>query len=276
MLCVTDLSQRSRRSVTRAVLLANQSDAALMLLHVISPDEPSGSLVSASEKIELQLRSIRPAARRTPGILLQSGEFMPTIARAVDQAGADILVMGSQRSRPYVPLIAATTRELAERVRLPVMIVKRDSPAPYESVLIATEQSAGFGHVLRVVDSLRLLESESVLLIHGFESPYRGPKYASGFDRQASRRNREHWNLAARQQVVESLDAAGIANESFRFVFAQSRSIRELQKEVRKASPDLLVIATRDLAVLERVMRGSAGNDSLRSHECDVMVAPMF
>lgn len=275
MLCVTDLSPRSKRSVARAVSLANQSDAALMLLHVIAPDEASGSLALAAERIERQWRSIRPAVRRTPAVLLQSGDFVSTIAGAADQAGADILVMGSHRSKPFVPLVAATTSELAARTRRPVMIVKRESQAPYASVLVAAEQSAGFSHVLRVAASLRLLESASVAIMHGFESPYRGPTYASGFDRHSSRRNTEQWDLAARARVVESLDAAGIACDSFRFVFAQSRPVRQLQREVRKADPDLLVIATRDVPVLERVMRGSAGNDPLRSHECDILVAPM-
>jgi hypothetical protein len=54
----------------------------------------------------------------------------------------------------------------------------------------------------------------------------------------------------------------GVATDHFRIVFAQSRSVREVQREIRKLAPDLLVIATGNHAAVDCVMRASVGNDS--------------
>jgi nucleotide-binding universal stress UspA family protein len=122
---------------------------------------------------------------------------------------------------------------------------------------------------------LRLLESESVAIIHGFESPHRGELYASGFDLYASKRNIEEWELAARRRLLQNLEAAGVASDHLRLVFVQSRPVRQIQKEVRKEGPELLVLATKQHSTLDRAMRANVGNDALRDNECDIMIAPM-
>ena len=275
MLCVTDLGEHSKRVVTRAVVMANQLDATLAFLHVIAPEAESSAFAAACDRLERQLKSIRPLARRAPAIRLRAGDEVPTIAAVANETGADLVFLGSQRRAPLVSMVAGSARALAALVRRPVLIARRDSAAQYRSVLIAAEQSAGFDQVLRVVSSLRLLECESVAIIHGFGAPFRGSLYASGFDPRASKRNVEEWELAARRKLLRSFDATGVASDRFRLLFAQSRSIREIQREVRRVAPDLLVIATKDHAALDRVMRANAGNDALRNIECDVLLVPL-
>ncbi len=275
MLCATDLSEHSERVVTRAAVMANQLDAMLAFLHVIAPEAEGSAFAAASDRLERQLKSIRPPVRRAPAIRLRVGDDVPTIAAVANETGADLVFLGSQRRTPLVSLIAGSAGALAALVRRPVLIVRRDSTEPYGSVLIAAEQTAGFDQVLRITSSLRLLECESVAIIHGFEAPFRGRLYASGFDPHASKRNVEEWELAARRRLLRSFDATGVASDHFRLLFVQSRSIREIQREVRRVAPDLLVIATKDYAALDRVMRANAGNDALRNIECDVLLVPI-
>jgi nucleotide-binding universal stress UspA family protein len=74
---------------------------------------------------------------------------------------------------------------------------------------------------------------------------------------------------------LRSLDDLGVAHDHFRVVFAQSRPIREIRREVRRVGPDLLVIATAHHAAVDRIMRASVGNDLLRNIECDILAVPM-
>jgi len=275
ILCATDLSQDSPRVVNRAVAMANQLDATLILLHVIAPEQGSTALASASERIEVQLRSIQPPVGDEAAVRVEAGEYVPTVAAVADEADADLIVVGSPRWKRHAPLIPAIAGQLAGLVRRPVLLVKGDSQVPYSAVLIAAEESAGFAQVLRTTSSLRLLESESVAIIHGFESPYRGSLYASGFDLYASKRNIEEWELAARRRLLQNLEAAGVASDHLRLVFVQSRPVRQIQKEVRTVGPELLVLATKQQSMLDRAMRASVGNDALRDNECDIMIAPM-
>jgi len=273
LLCATDSSRHSRKVVARAVLMADQLDATLTVLHVVSAEQESHDF--GHERIQQQGKSMRPAAPHEPAVRFHTGAYLPAIAAIADETFVDLVVLDSAPWKPLLSPIAATAGELAARVRRPVLIVKRGSQAPYRSVLIAAEQSAAFDQVLRMLASWRVLESESVAIIHGFESPYRGLLYAVGFERRATRRNTEEWELAARRRLLRGLDALDVASGHFHLVFVQSRPIREIQRQVRRVAPDLLVLATRHHAAVDRVMRASVGNDLLRNLECDILAVPM-
>ena len=270
MLCATDMSQHSLRVVGRAAAMASQLDATLTLLHVMTANG-----AACSERIQIHLKLVRSVLRNEPAVCLRVGDYVPTISRIAAEAAADLVVLDSRPWKPLLAPIATVSGTLAGLVHRPVLIVKRSSRSAYGSVLIAAEQSADFDRVLRVLSSWRLLESDSVAIVHGFEAPYRGPLYAAGFDRHASRRNTREWEMAARRRLLRGLEVEGVATGHFRIVFAQSRSVREVQREIRKLAPDLLVIATGNHAAVDRVMRASVGNDLLRNIECDILAVPM-
>jgi nucleotide-binding universal stress UspA family protein len=273
LLCATDSSRHSPKVMARAVMMASQLDAKLALLQVIGTGQEGRT--PASERTKVRLKSMRPPVRDEPVVHLHAGDYLPVIVAIADEADADLVVLDSKPWRPLLSPLAATAGELAAQVRRPVLIVKRDSQAPYKSVLIAAERSTAFDQLLRTLSSWRLLECDSVAIIHGFESPYRGLLYAAGLERLASRRNTDEWELAARRSLLRSLDDLGVAHDHFRVVFAQSRPIREIRREVRRVGPDLLVIATAHHAAVDRIMRASVGNDLLRNIECDILAVPM-
>ena len=101
VLCATDLSPRSQRAVTRAVLLANQLDAQLILLHVEDRDRRIDGTVSAREQIAQQINSIRPEVRLESAIRVHEGEYLPLIATVAQETNADLIVLGSHRRKPW-------------------------------------------------------------------------------------------------------------------------------------------------------------------------------
>jgi hypothetical protein len=50
--------------------------------------------------------------------------------------------------------------------------------------------------------------------------------------------------------------------------------LRQVQKAVRQLGPELLVLAARDQAALDRVMRANTGNSLQRHTACDILVVP--
>lgn len=208
MLCATDLSEHSLIVVQRAAEMANRLDATLTLLHVTNAEQPGSA--ACSKRIELQLKSIRRAFRHEPAVCLHAGDYVSTISSKAAEAAADLVVLDSRPWKPLLAPIATVSGTLAGLVSRPVLIVKRSSRSAYASVLIAAEQSAGFDKVLRALSSWRLLESDSVAIVHGFEAPYRGPLYAAGFDRHASRRNTGEWETAARRRLLQEIGRAHV------------------------------------------------------------------
>jgi nucleotide-binding universal stress UspA family protein len=273
MLCATDLCPRSDRAVQRAALLASRFDAQLILLHVMTPDQLAERAVHVRDEIAKQLLSNRLPALHEPTIEVRAGDYVQTIAAVALEADVDLIVLGSKPHRPLAPLIGATAERVTRLARRPVLIVNLEPRAQYRAVVIAADVSDAFIRVTRLAASLRLLEARSVSVVHGFESPYRGPLYAQGFDLHATERNTEEWERAAKERLLERLDAAGIDRCSFRLVFQQTRPPRAIQRVIRRVQPELLIVGTKERAALNRVVRGSVANDVLRSLECDILVA---
>jgi universal stress protein E len=273
VLCATDLSPRSQRAVGRAALLASRLDAQLLLLHVIETDQIIDQSLHAREQIAQQLRSTGLSAAHEPSIELRAGAYIQTIATVAKETHADLIVLGSQRRKPLAPLIGTTAERITELSGRPVLIVNLDPQEPYGAVLMAAEMSDAFIRVVQFAALLRFLDAESVSVVHGFESPYRGPLCAEGFETGAATRYLEEWERAAGASLLRKLDAAGVESSRFRLVFQQSRPIRAVQRVVRSIQPDLLIVGTKERSMLSRVMRGSVANDVLRRVECDILVA---
>lgn len=273
VLCATDLSSRSHHAVGRAAHLAERLNAQLVLLHVVGVGPETASPVDARETIAKQLTSVGFAATREPVIELREGDYIETIATVAKETDAHLIVLGSQRRRPLAPLIGTTAERITELAGRPALIAKLDSRWRYRAVLLAAELSDAFIRVVRVAARLGFLNAESVAVVHGFESPYRGPLYAEGFDVRAAKRNIEQWERAAKARLLRRLDAAGVESSRFHLVFQQARPIRAIQRVVRSIQPDLLIVGTRDRSTLSRVMRGSVANDVLRKIDCDILVA---
>ena len=273
LLCATDLSPRSRPAVVRATLLANRLDAQLVLLHVMEPDKPIDRASHAKEQMARQLSSLGLSAAHAPVIELRTGDYIQSIATVAEQTHATLVILGSQKPASLASLIGPTAEQIVMLTGYPVLIANRDSREQYSSVLMAAELSDAFIRVVRIAAQSGLLAAESVSVVHGFESPYRGALYAGGFDARAGERYMEEWDRAANARMLRKLETAGVQSARFRLVFQQARPIRAIQQLVRTIQPDLLIVGTKERSMLNRMMRGSASNDILRRMECDILVA---
>jgi universal stress protein E len=273
VLCAVDLTPRAQRAVNRAAQLAGRLDADLTLLHVMTPEDLINQGTFVRERLASDLASRNLPRGGDLTIELRAGDYVPTIATVAKESGADLIILGSQRRRPAAPLIGTTAERIVALAGRPALIVNLDASVRYRAVVIAAELSDAFVQVVRVAGLLRMFEGTSVSIVHGFESPYRGPLYAEGFDRQAAQRNLDEWERAAKSRLLRKLSSTGVDASSFRFVFQQAQPVRAVQRVIRSVQPELLVVGTKDRSVLNRIMQGSTTSDLLRTIECDILVA---
>ena len=269
VLCATDLSPRSQRAVARAMRLAKQLDAHLILLHVVDPTESTQQSTSARAQIAWQLGSVGIVARREPEIRVHNGNYVEGIAAVASETEADIIVLGTQRRKARAPLIGTTAERVTALAGRPVLVVNQETHLRYDSVVLAAELSDAFIQVVRVASSLKFLDAGRVSIVHGFEFP-RGPLFA--VDARAMKRHLEAWEKAAKARLLQNLDVAGVESSRFRIVFHQTRPIRAIQRAIRDVKPELLIIGSKDRSIYNRVIAGSVANDALRSVECDILV----
>jgi nucleotide-binding universal stress UspA family protein len=272
ILCATDLSPRAQRAVARAVLLANQQDAQLVLLHVM--DDYIGCVDAARAELAEQLAATGSSLHHEPSMQVRAGKCADTIATVASETDAEIILIGARKRIRQAPLISSTAERVVDLAGRPTLIVNRDARTHYAAVVIAADVSHVFTRVMRTASSLRLLEAQTVSVVHGFESAYRGPLYADGFDARARRRNMEEWERAARAKLLLSFDAAGVESGRFDIVFQHARPVRAMQRLIRSEQPELLILGTQDRSPFNRVPTTSTSYDALRTIECDILLAP--
>jgi nucleotide-binding universal stress UspA family protein len=196
-----------------------------------------------------------------------------TIAGVAKEVGADIIILGARRRNAMAPLIGATAERIIALAERPALIVNLNPRVRYGAVVIAAELSDAFTRVVRVASSLKFLEAASVSVVHGFESPHLSALHAQGFDVRATQRNLDAWERAARDRLLMNFEGAGVESSRFRIIFQQARPIRAIQRVVRSVQPELLIVGTKDRSMFTRIARGGVAYDSLRTIECDVLVA---
>jgi nucleotide-binding universal stress UspA family protein len=272
ILCATDLSERAQRAIARAILLANQHDAQLVLLHVL--DGTLNGMSAARDELRRQLASTGLWLQRDPVIQVRRGELADTIATVASETDAEIILLGARRRTPREPLIGSTAERVIASAGQPTLIVNLEPRTHYAAVVVAADSSDAFTRVMRTASSLRFLEAQTVHVVHGFESPDRGPLYADGFDARARMRNMGEWEKAARARLLLKFDAAGVESSRFRILFRHTRPLRAMQRLVRSVQPELLILGTQDRDPFQRVATSGASYDALRTLECDILVAP--
>jgi universal stress protein E len=273
LLCATDLSARSHRAVSRAMAIAKPLGARVTLLHVRDPQQLADGSVHDCAEFPQSLTAYDLPSDQAVDVQVRAGNYLETIALVARQMQTDLIVLGSQRRRPLSSLVGTTAEQIIALSGVPALIVNLPSAARYRGVVIAAELSDSFIQVVRTAAALRFLDGEPISVVHGFESPYRGPLYAEGFNIHAAQRNMEEWERLARKRLLRNLDMAGVESSRFRLVFHQARPLRAIQRVVRAVQPNLLVIGTKDRSVFNRLARGSVANDALRSADCDILVA---
>lgn len=146
IVAASDLSERSKPAVQRAIHLAAASGARLTVVHVVDdsmPPDLSDQLKAGAKK----LLSDQIAAQ-TAGHDLQSdvhvatGDPMEAVKRIVEHTRADLLVVGVHRRRTFFDHVRETTMEhLVRSSRVPVLLAMAPADDPYARVLSGVDLS---------------------------------------------------------------------------------------------------------------------------------------
>jgi nucleotide-binding universal stress UspA family protein len=276
VLCATDLSTRSARALRAAAALANRLGAHLTLLHVVPRSQPSDEKTLAHERLREQLREQVSTSglplESIPVLAVRAGDAAKTIADVALETRADLIVMGSQRKRAFASLTGTTAERVIASTRCPVLIVRSKGTLRYDRVVVAADMGPSFKDVLRFAARWSFLDRAPVSIVHGFQSPYQGPRYAECFDVAAAREHISRWKGLARAHLREKVSAAGLDPSRFDVRVEERRPLRVVRRALRHGTPSLLILGASGHSFMSRLFRGSLANDALLSMDCDVLI----
>lgn len=280
ILIASDLSERSRRALRRAMALAKEFDAELTLLHVVDDDQPQALIDDEIAATETALREDlrREAAAdlaAAPVVSVVVGDPFHAIADEARRLDVDLIVMGSHRKRLLGDIFTGTTVERVMRLggRAVLMVNRRDD-GPYANVLAAVDLSEASAHALRVAQALGLLVPERDAVVHGFVPLGEGMMYYAGLERDKIEDHVSASAGQARTAISRFLRENGFGAMT-RFLLVEKGTASEaIGAAAAQVAPDLLVIGTRGHGALKRALLGSVADEVVRQAECDILAVP--
>lgn len=280
ILATTDFSQRSDRALRRAASLSSALSADLQLLHVVDDDQPievvEQEARQAAALLEKAANGLREAFGGAPVTSIKQGDPFQEIVRAAVDAEADLIAMGSHRKRLVRDVFVGTTIERVMRTgRHPVLMVNTELSGPYRRIIVATDMSEASAHALRTAKSLGLLDGAHVSLLHAFEPFAKGMLIYANVERENVEKYVDHEASETRRSMTEFLSDLDLAGLRYDVRLEEGGAFFTIKKIVDKEKPDLLVIGTRGLTGVKRVLLGSVADAVMRGVNCDILAVPL-
>jgi nucleotide-binding universal stress UspA family protein len=265
ILVAVDNSNRSERAVRQAVILAQRTDAEVILAHVIEPDgvtENDWATVTYAERRYVATHLLERYAKSVPTQitieLLEGKDVALELTRLATRTATDLIVIGTHGRTGLARWIqGSVAEEVLRRASVPVMLI-RDAEvfsiteSPLQRVLVTTDGTSLSRDALHVARYLATGLHAELFVLHVMPDPGLPP--TTPIDK-ALRRDLE-------------LESGLILNEAIRdleYPRAQPLLIAEHGRHVSEAivhaardhGIDLIIMGTHGRSGLDRLLVGS-------------------
>ncbi|MEM9725396.1 MAG: universal stress protein [Pseudomonadota bacterium] len=270
LLVASDLSERSERAVQRAVQLASAHGAALTALSVVDNDLPADMAEAHERSAAASLGQLKGRLSQADGpieidIRVERGDPLTQIHAVAAEIGAELIVLGVHRQRPWMDLLVGSTMErLVRGASQPVLLASDPVNGPYARALCGLDLSPSCLAALWAVS--RLAPEAAIETVHAVQVPFRGllssndVEEASPFLAEA-RSRMDAWlaDVSLPQQCVAPRLLAGGRAQALGQAFQESGA-------------DLIAIGAHGRSSVSPNALGSFTEELLRRRPCDILV----
>lgn len=274
ILLATDLSPRCDRALDRAMSLAAQWHARLVVVHVLQEPTPLTDRPSwrrPPDPREAAWQRVRRDLHGAEGIeidvVVERGEPASLIPELIESVGCSLVVTGMARDETLGRVLLGTTVEaLVRRTHVPVLVVKSRPRGPYRNVVAATDFSECSRYALET--ALALFPEAQVSLFHAYDVNFEG---LVG-DRMAARESAEREAKAASEAFLAATPAAADTPRPIAAICEYGEIGALLQDFVQTRCTDLVVLGTEGRGGLAGVLLGSVAQRLATDLAVDVLV----
>ena len=283
ILCPVDFFPASDAAVNYAAGLAARYDAAVHLLHVVTP-VAAGTYEYAIDTTDI-MRSIQKrsmdeinellARIKRTGIAAQSelrvGDVYQEIKAAIDDLSPDLIVMGTHGRRGVERwFLGSTTEKLLRHTPVPLVTISAASEKSwneprFRKILVTTDFSDGTPDALSYAFSVAQENESLVVLLHVIQD-------MSADD--LSGKYRDSLTDGVRRQLEDlvPLEATNWCDIVTRVEIGVPYRI--ILRTIEDERPDLLVMNIHGKSTLDRALLGSTAERVVRAAACPVMMIP--
>lgn len=283
ILVATDLSPSAADVIRAGAALAQQTGAALHVMHAVEPARAPSSegVLAMQRRIHVARSSLyREVEKSLPRKVTAAGIHVvfaaPTLAilERAEQLGADLIVLGPHRTRPFGDqVMGATADQLVRQARIPCLVVNGRLHTPLRRIMVPSDLSTvaqgSLTVALRWADALggaqATADQARITVVHvdstaAPEHGVVGSRY--GVWRQMERQSadavtRTGSDLVVDQEILHGPDAA-----------------QQIAQFAREGEADLLVMGTRGDPPLLKALLASVSAAVARVAETPILLVP--
>ncbi len=263
----TDLSARCDRSLDRALMIAQEWRAQLVLLHVVAPDRARGSVAHIRE-IKERIAQQLPKTKVDIEILVGVGDIAETVIETARTKSCALIVTGVARYDSIGDIIlGGPVDELIRKASAPVLVVKRRPKHAYKNILVATDFSDCSLQALNM--AAEFFPDTRLHLVHAYHEPYLTWLYSEQVAQDAkSEKQRALTRFLAKREINEAI--FGRMNGSIE----KGDLDAVLARKIAATRSDLVVLGTHDRGPISRAALGSNADHVLEWTDEDVLIVP--
>jgi nucleotide-binding universal stress UspA family protein len=276
ILAATDFSTRSQRAVRRAGILARDTRAELLLLHVVDnvrAGSADADMREAQRMLAEQVTGVPELAGLRVRPLVAACSPGETILETAVAHGAGLVVLGRPRKRLF-GAVGRTIKAVLQDGPYPVLIVNGEANGPYAKALAPVDLSDVSAKALRGASALGLIGQADVTVVHAFAALAKGKLSQVGVVRE---RIADYVNMARAQaghELAVFLAAVGLHDQGWSARVEEGSPLAVITRAVGDTSPDLLVMGTHGRSGLGKALLGSITEEVLRVVDVDVLAIP--
>lgn len=295
ILVATDFSASSHRALCDALALAAENDAHLSIVHVLqtdwkyaaleNPPELDRQRVDAERQLEQLARDVG-VEKKIDTLLVKHGPIAAAVAALIEEAGVDLLVIGT-RARGGLSKLAlgSVADELLRTAPCPVMTIgpKADigtiTHGPgFHTILFATDFGPGSAKALPLTIALAKASEAKLILLHMLAPmPANSGTLSAYAPAVAAADELEEWEESSRKRVLRQLSeyvpaGAGLAQQP-EYVVGTDFLAEGILTAVGKFKVDLIVMGANRTASARAMAHipWTAVNEVARNAPCPVL-----
>ncbi len=273
-LMATDLSPRSDRALARAIRLASEHGAELIIAHVV--DEGFPALIA-----DAQETAARKIIQDHVDALMQDNDINVSVEIILSQAhvgilemsektGAELIVLGVHREDAFKDMYRGTTAERVIRAsNVPVLLVKELSNEAYRRVMVGVDFSIYSRRAAQF--AIRFVPDGQFHLLHAYDVPFKGFMRGQETRRQVNQEQEAQFRKMVEEEMASFFASLETKAPELERVMKEGPPREVLLDQARRIKPDLLVIGTHGRTGIAHVFLGSVAEDMLRAPPCDVL-----
>lgn len=274
VLVASDLSARSDRALARAVMLAREHRARVVVLHVVDHELPAAlanrQVEDAQQAIDATLSALPNLSEVSFDIRVVVGEHYRSILEESASLDADLVVIGQHSKDMLLDLFRGSTGERVVRFGTkPVLIVKTAAAHNYLSVLAATDLSVPSRRAVET--AAKLAPGADLWLVHAFDIPFRGLLLSGGPMDQLAKEHQRELQETVEAQTSTFLASLSVAVASRQVIAREGTPQEVILEAVNDMRSDLLVLGTHGRSGMARILLGSVTESLIARAPCDVL-----